>query len=207
MSFPTSGLSEGYIRTHTDGRRWVWKATKGVWQSKASIPTTVIGPTGPAGNGASLQVVSFLQTTQVSQTIYTYDTVVNNISKSITPLGNNSKFLVQVRWIGEVNGAWDVLFNIQMNGTRVNVNGQGRGYGLASPAQSYVVDDNNSTPEMANISTLVSSTSTIGTPITFRLVADSYSNKTMTTNRMTSVSTGSNYERGTSEIIIMEIAS
>lgn len=159
------------------------------------------------GGGKVLQVVSLLRTTQGSQTVSTSDVVVNGLSKAITPLGANSKFLVTVRWVGEVNVAWDVLFNIQMNGTRVNMNGQGRGYGLGSPLQSYIADNNSSTPENCNISTLVSTSSVVGTPITFRLVADSTGAKTMWNNRCFAASTNMAYERGTSEIIITEFKS
>jgi len=157
------------------------------------------------GGGKVLQVVSYLTATQASQTITTTDTVVNGISKAITPLGANSKFLVTVRWVGEVSTAWDAIFNIQMDGTRVNINSQGRGYGLGSPMQSYIADNNDSTPENFNISTLVSTSSVVGTAITFRLVADAHSSRTMWTNRCFNASTNGNYERGTSEIIITEI--
>ena len=156
------------------------------------------------GGGKVLQVVSYLTATQASQTVSTTDVVVNGISKAITPLGANSKFLVTVRWVGEVSSAWDAIFNIQMDGTRVNMNSQGRGYGLGSPVQSYIADNNSSTLENCNISTLVSTSSVVGTAITFRLVADSNGAKTMWTNRCFAISSDA-YEKGTSEIIITEI--
>tara|TARA_R110000822_G_scaffold34579_1_gene98118 strand:+ start:1200 stop:1721 length:522 start_codon:yes stop_codon:yes gene_type:complete len=155
--------------------------------------------------GKVLQVVSYLTATQGSQTVSTVDAVVNGMSKTITPIGANSKFLVTVRWIGEVSNTWDVLFNIQMNGTRVNINGQGRGYGLTVPVISYYASaDNNSTPEAMNMTTLVTSSSVVGTPITFSLVTDTINTATMWSNRCFTLST-TNYEKGTSEIIITEI--
>tara|TARA_R110002074_G_scaffold63582_1_gene152332 strand:+ start:186 stop:752 length:567 start_codon:yes stop_codon:yes gene_type:complete len=152
-------------------------------------------------SGSVLQVVGYVSTAQVSQTITSSDTLVSDISKAITPLGANSKFLVNVRWLGEVTSSHDVSFNIQMDGTRVNVNGGGRMYGLANPVQSYTSINDSSTPENANFQTVVSTSSVIGTAITFRLVADCGSNRTMWTNRCFGVGN----EQGTSEIIITEI--
>ena len=166
--------------------------------TSAGVPASAM----PAGS--VLQMVSYLTATQASQVLDGTDQVVNGITKQITPLGNNSKFLVTVRWFGEVSAAWETPFNIHMDGTRVNINGQGRGYGLGMPNLSYYLSDNNSTPETLNMSTLVSTSSVIGTPITFSLVADTQGTNTMWTNRCFSAS-GANYERGTSEIIVTEI--
>jgi len=167
--------------------------------TSAGVPASAM----PAGS--VLQMVSYLTATQASQVLNGTDQVVNGITKQITPLGNNSKFLVTVRWFGEVSNAWDTTFNIHMDSTRVNINGQGRGYGLAMPQQSSAVgNDNNSTPETLNMSTLVSTSSVIGTPITFSLVADTQATNTMWTNRCYSIS-AVNFERSTSEIIITEI--
>lgn len=167
--------------------------------TSAGVPSSAM----PAGG--VLQMVSYLTATQASQVLNGTDQVVNGITKQITPLGNNSKFLVTVRWFGEVSNAWDTPFNIHMDGVRVNIDGQGRGYGLGIPNQSSAVgNDNNSTPETLNMSTLVSTSSVIGTPITFSLVADTQGTNTMWTNRCYSIS-AINFERGTSEIIVTEI--
>lgn len=157
------------------------------------------------GFGVVLQSINYVTSVQASQTVSTTDVIVNGITVSITPVRSNSNFLVAGRWIGEVNSAWDVLFNIHMDGIRVNVVST-RGYGLVAPAQSYVVDDNNSTPETVNVTTLVTQTTKpAGIPVVFSLVADSNSAKTMWTNRCYNASTSSNYERGTSEILVIEI--
>jgi hypothetical protein len=155
--------------------------------------------------GKVLQVVNVLTTTQASQTLLTSDTQVGLLTKSITPLGANSKFLISARWFGEVANVQDVCFNIQQDGTRVNINGQGRGYGLAMPLLSYYGLDNDSTPENVNFTTLVSTSSAVGTAIVFKVVADhTLSSQTMWNNRCFTASTD-NYERGTSELIITEI--
>ena len=159
-----------------------------------------------ASAGTILQTVSVLTTTQASQTITTSDTQLGLLTKAITPLGANSKFLVYVRWFGEVHSSWNVCFNIQMNGTRVNINSGGRGYALAMPLVTYGVQaDDNSTPENANFQTLVSTSSVIGTAITFRAVVDANVSTTLWNNRCFAT-TSANYERGTSELIITEVA-
>ena len=155
-------------------------------------------------SGSVLQIVGHLSTTQTSQTSSTSDAVVADLSKAITPLGANSKFLIAVRWFGEAGNPHDCLFNIQMNGTRVNVNGGGRGYGLSLPALSYDAD-HSSTPETTSFQTLVSTSSVIGTAITFRLVFDNYGVHTFYTNRTHDLNASSNHELGTSELIITEI--
>ena len=161
--------------------------------------------TFPAGH--ILQVVSVLTTTQASQTITTSDTQVGLLTKTITPKGANSKFLVAVRWFGEVGSAWSTCFNIHQDGTRVNINGQGRGYGLASPLISYGQGANDaSTPENANFSTLVSTSSVIGTDIIFKVVVDAdNSTYTLWNNRTFNAPSTTGNEGGTSELIITEI--
>ena len=155
--------------------------------------------------GSVLQVVSYLTATQGSQTITTSDQIINSITKVITPLGANSKFLVTARWFGEVYGAWDVPFNIHMDGVRVNMNGQGHSYGLAVPAQSFYDGNDSSTPETVNMTTLVSTSSVVGTAITFSLVADGNGTRTIWNNRSWAAPNGTSQEAGTSELIITEI--
>jgi len=158
------------------------------------------------GGGKVLQVVKYLTFNQSSQAITTTDSVVNSMSKTITPLGSNSQFLVSFRWIGEVAGsAWNVLFNIQMNGTRVNINGQGNKYGLASPCQSYINSNDDSTPETVNFQTLVSTNVTAGTPTTFRCVVHASTNSYTLWNNRTVNNTYADSEMGSGELIITEI--
>ena len=154
--------------------------------------------------GSVLQVVSYLTATQGSQTINTTDSIINGITKVITPLGANSKFLVTVRWFGELTAAHDTPFNIHMDGVRVNINGQGRGYGLVMAAQSFYSANDSSTPETVNMSTLVSTSSVVGTAITFSLVADNDASYTLWNNRCFA-GAGNGTEAGTSEMIITEI--
>ena len=172
-----------------------------------TVLTTAGVPSSAMPAGSVLQVVSYLTATQGSQTMTTSDQIINNITKVITPLGANSKFLVTVRWFGEVNAAWNIPFNIHMDGVRVNINGQGRAYGLVMAAQSYgVADNDSSTPETVNMTTLVSTSSVVGTAITFSLVADADNGAhTLWNNRCFSGSGTGTDEAGTSEMIITEI--
>ena len=158
--------------------------------------------------GSVLQVVNFISTAKTSQTIGTSDTLVSDITKSITPLGDNSKFLVNIRWFGEADTGWGTVFNIHMDGTRVNVNGQTNTWtGLAMPLTTYgIVNDIDSTPDTANFSTLVTTSAPAGTALVFKLVASSSTGYTIWTNRVFGNAGGSGYENFTSEIIITEIA-
>lgn len=155
--------------------------------------------------GGVVQIVSYYTAAQTAQTLSTSDQVINSMSKVVTPLGANSKFLVQVRWVGEITSGQDVCFNIQMNGTRVN-SGGGRAFMLGMGMLSYHLSNNDSTPETLNFSTLVSTSSVIGTDITFRLVADcNGGSNTMYSNRCFGAAPSSGTEGGTSELIITEI--
>jgi len=110
---------------------------------------------------------------------------------------------VQVRLFGEGQEIWGIVFNIQMDGIRQNCPNT-RGYGLCTPATGYYLSNDASTPDVANFSTLISTSSVIGTDITFRVVVDADGNKTYWYNRcFDTPSTGA--ECGTSELIITEI--
>ena len=164
--------------------------------SKSGIVGSDIYPAGHI-----LQVVNFSTDTQSSMTTSTSDAVVNGMTKDITPKGANSDFLVTVRWAGESYDVWDKVFNIQMNGARVNVPDNDDETGLAMSTQTYEHDNNSSTPDILNFSTLVKNTSSvIGTDITFRLVTSGPSSATLS-NR--TVVAGN--EIFSSELIITEI--
>lgn len=164
---------------------------------------------GIFSSGHILQVVNKTISTQGSQTLATSDTQIGSgtdFDISITPKGNGSKFFVSARWFGEVDTGWNVVFNVQRDGVRINADGATalNKLGLSVASVSYAVTtDNNSTPEIMHIQTVDSTGSTVGTDITYTLVAAaSGSGKTMWTNRMF----GAAYEFGVSELIVMEIA-
>jgi len=171
----------------------------------AALPQMFDAVSTEVGNivtGRVLQVVSTLTSAQINQAANATDAQLGGLTHTITPLGNNSKFLVTVRWFGEAASGWDICFNIHQDGVRVNSAG-GRGTGLYMPTLSYF-NDNNSTPEIATFSTLVNTSSTIGTPITYTAVVDANGSLSIWTNRTFGAPAG-NFEVGTSEIIIMEV--
>jgi hypothetical protein len=158
----------------------------------------------PAGH--VIQVESYYTATQGSQTVTNSDSIVNSMTKVVTPKGASSKFLVAVRWIGEVNTSYDHLFNIHMNSVRVNCPTT-QGYGLSVAPITYWASDNATTPNALNFQTLVSTSSVIDTDITFSLVVHATTasaSYTMWNNRNFNVPAITN-EAGTSELIITEI--
>jgi len=163
------------------------------------------GDDGVIPSGGVLQVVSHLTAIQGVQTVTTEDTIVNDLSKTIIPKGNNSKFLIFIRWVGEIDYSWDVCFNIHLDGSRININDGSRSYFLSMASTTYEHSNNSSTPEILNFSTLFHSSSSVGVPLKFDLVVDSNANRTLWNNRCFGSATSSGYENGTSEIIIMEI--
>jgi hypothetical protein len=180
-----------------------------VGQGNADNPTEVakITSAGIFSSGHILQVVNKVISTQGSQTIGTTDTQIGtgtDFDISITPKGNGSKFIVTARWFGEVDVGWNVVFNVHRDGVRINTGGStSNKLGLSVATQTYTITDNNSTPEIMHLQTVDSTASTIGTAITYTLVASaSGSGRVMWTNRMFN----SAYEHGISELMVMEIA-
>ena len=162
-------------------------------------------------SGSVLQVVSFNTSSQGSTSSSGTDVTLSpDITKSITPVGTNSKFLIQVRWAGEVTwgASWQSVFNIHRDGSRINAPGTNRWEGLASPGLLYFTSNNDSTGDQMSLSTLDTTGSTAGTVITYRLVwcvSNTSPTYSIYTNR-TIGSTGTNgYEHWSSEMIITEI--
>ena len=154
--------------------------------------------------GHVLQVVSYYTTTESSITVSTSDQIINGMTKVITPLGTASDFLVSVRWMGESEDTWDKNYNIHMNSRRVNVSNTDAYHGLAVAANTYSNGINDSsTPDSLAFSTLVSTSSVIGTDITFSLVTSGNATSVTWSNRCFA---GSANEDFTSELIITEIA-
>lgn len=160
-------------------------------------------------SGSVLQVVSFNTSSQGSTSGGSADVALSpDITKTITPIGNGSDFLIQVRWHGEgTDGAsWNSVFNIHRDGSRINSPGTNGWQGLAVPKLSYYASDFNSTMEGTSFMLLDTTGSTAGTSITYRLVWSTNGTAfTIYTNR-TAGSTGANsHEATSSEIIISEI--
>ena len=156
-----------------------------------------------------LQVVNKTISTQGSQTIGTSDTQVGtgtDFDISITPKGNGSKFIVSARWFGEVAAAWNIVFNIQRDGVRINTDGATAsnrlGLSIATHSYSASATNDSTTPEVMHLQTVDSTGSTVGTLITYTLVAAGSSSYTMWTNRTFTAG----HETGISELTVMEVA-
>ena len=156
-------------------------------------------------SGAVIQVVNLVYSTQSSMTIGTTDTAITGMNLNITPLGAGSKFRIDVRLFGEVAGAWETVFNIHRGAARINTTSNLNYHGLSMMTQSYGAASNDSTtPEIMHLATIDSTGSTVGTTLTYILVASSSATRTLWINRSFS-SPSATAETGVSEIIITEI--
>ena len=182
--------------------------TSGIIQLQSGGTTkATVNSSGLTSPGHVIQVVNKVISTQGSQSVGTTDTQVGtgtDFDLSITPKGAGSKFVVSARWFGEVNNAWNVVFNIQRDGVRINADGATalNTLGLSVATLTYFASDDSSTPEVMHVQTVDSTGSTIGTAITYTLVVSSTISPTLWTNR----TFGGLGEYGVSELTIMEVA-
>jgi hypothetical protein len=157
-----------------------------------------------------LQTVNKVVSTQGSQTINATDSQIGSgtdFDISITPLGSGSKFIISVRWFGEVNNPQDVVFNLQRDGTRINTTSNNAWHGLSMPCINYGAANNfSSTPEIMYLQTVDSTGSTVGSAITYTLVATSDASETLYTNRAQGSAGANAYESGISELQVVEIS-
>ncbi len=152
-----------------------------------------------------LQVVNLVYSTQSSLTIGTSDTNITGMNLSITPKGAGSKFRIDVRLFGETYASWSTIFNIHRGSTRINTTGNELYHGLSMMTQTYGSGtDRGSTPEILHLTTVDSTGSSVGTAITYTLVASADSPYTLFINRCYTAPANI-YESGISEIIITEI--
>ena len=179
--------------------------------SLPAIPGSIVsGKVGQTNlpSGSSLQVQSSLFTSFNTVTLdLGYWSNVPDMAVNITPIRSNSKFKIDVRWGGEVAGAWDIVFALSRNGTVIGIPSQeGTRMGaVGMPLQTYIDDDNNSTLEYSCFS-YIDQPNTSAT-ITYRLIAKAWSSRTLYTG--ITVNTGAtdiSYERISTEIIVTEIA-
>jgi len=163
-----------------------------------------------AGVGKTLQVVSKLVTAQYVQALAAnVETEVAGagvFTLQITPKGNGSKFKIYVRHFGEIATSWDCVYNVHRDGIRINAQSGDTWSGLGMGAQTYgAAVDNNSTPEIMQLTTLDVSGSTTGTVITYKVMVTQNVATTQYTNRCLGSTGAVGGETGSSEIIIEEI--
>lgn len=184
--------------------------------STASMPAVVASRvSGTLSNsylpsGTILQVQSSLNQTYNSATVdLGYWTTVPSMSVNITPIRANSYFKIDVRWGGEVTGAWDVVFAISRNGIIVGTPTQeGTRMGaVGMPQQSYIDPDDNSTLEYSCYSYIDQQPTPSLATITYAMVSKAWSARTLYTGSVVTYTTdAANYERISTEIIVTEIA-
>jgi hypothetical protein len=157
-------------------------------------------------SGSVLQIKNTLYQSYNSMTIDNgwYD--IPSMNVTITPIGVNSKFRIDVRWFGEVVSAWDCVFGIMRNGNLINMPTQeGTRFGaIAMPLQSYIDDNNDSTPEYVCFSTIDYPYTT--SQLTYKLVIKAWSSRTLWNGRVFSSSATGPYEQGSMEITVTEYA-
>ena len=181
-----------------------------------TVLTTAGVPSSAMPAGSVLQVVNFVTTDKgsvIAATAAPNTLPSPNIYKAITPVGNNSKFLVQVRWNGEVShgGQWNAGWNILRDGNRINSSGNDPWDSIQSFTLNYTAVDNDSTGEGMTTFVLDTTGSTSGVSTTYQLAFSNNNSGTLTvfTNRCFNDSTANGatgYENWSSEMIITEIA-
>lgn len=137
-------------------------------------------------------------------------TDITGLSATIKPSSINSKILVVVRWFGELSNAgtiWDSMFGLKRNGSPIgNPIGSGvRQSGMASNTSTYNHGaDANSTAEVVQYYYIDSPNTT--EPVTYQATFLVRSAITLFTNRTVGdLDTAASYERGTSNIFLMEL--
>lgn len=134
---------------------------------------------------------------------------ISGLSASIKPSSVNSKILVVVRWFGELSVAqsiWNSMFGIKRNGSPIGnpINAGVRQAGMASNTSTYNHGaDVDSTPEVVQYYYIDSP----GTesPVTYQATVLCYDTLTLYTNRVVNNTDTAPYERGTSNIFLMEL--
>lgn len=157
--------------------------------------------------GSVVQFQSTLFTgTSYNQNINSIHQRIIGLSVSITPKQQNSKIRIDVRWGGEGQQVYNIMFNILRNGVPINlpdVNGTSH-RGLAMPSLTYDLQNNASTPETCTFFTVDTHNST--SAITYDLAVIGDGNDTLWTGRVFNSSNTSLYERLSCEITATEIA-
>jgi len=160
--------------------------------------------------GSVLQVVDTYFTTPVSQSMT--GAAVNNITglqATIQPTSTSSRILIFVRCFGEhgTDGMnWESMFGITRDGTAIGLPAQPGSnlLGMSMASLSHYSANADSTPENVFYN-YIDSPGTTST-VTYRAYYTPQSTETLYTNRTVNAATTVGFERGTSSIILMEIA-
>ena len=156
--------------------------------------------------GEVIQTITLDVTAQTNQGTSANSMIdVSNMAITITPKKANSKIIIQMRWVGELNptdASWNGVFGCSRNGTQINRTGT-TSSGITPAALSYFAGDANSTLESASY--FITDTPNTTSPLTYRVTWLTSTNGSIWTNR-TFGNPGQDYETGTSAMIVTEIA-
>jgi len=161
---------------------------------------------GQPNLGKILQVIQTYYDTPTSQSISAQNyTNITGMSATITPSSTNSRILIHARWFGENSTTWDGGFGLKRNGTIIGAppSPGSRAALMTQGSLSYFADDNNSTPETAQLWYVDSPSSTSST--TYTMWYSNNNSMTLYTNRTYGDTDVFNYERGTCAMILMEV--
>ena len=173
-----------------------------------------IHSSGAVGMPGSIAQVSNVYITEPSSQSIPSDNSYNNItnmSLSITSKLPNSKFYIISRWFGEFNAqsaAYNTMWSFKRNGTVLGQPPQPGSVtiGIHMAAISYWANDADSTPETIVFDYVDAPELPIGSTITYDVCVSANQASKLYNNRCTNATTSGGYERGTSSIVIMEIA-
>lgn len=172
------------------------------WQTTAGVPVQTI-----------LQVVRTYYDTPTSQSVSALtDTPITGLSVNITPRSTNSRFFIFGRWYGETSSAnpHDHVYYFKRGSAAISVQTTGLGSrpaGMTTVSTNYHETsgwNNDSTPEAVHMFT-IDSPATLS-QVTYSIACKYQSAGTLYTNRTVSDADNNGNERGTSEIIVMEIS-
>ena len=161
---------------------------------------------GQPNLGKILQVIQTYYTTPTSQSIaaQTY-TDITGMSATITPSSTNSRIIIHARWFGENSTNWDGGFGLKRNGTIIGAppSPSTRAALMTQGSIGYPGDNNDSTPETAQLWYVDSPSSTSST--TYTMWYSNNSSMTLYINRTYGDTDAFSYERGTCAMILMEV--
>lgn len=161
--------------------------------------------------GSILQVVqTHVITTSSQSTSASTRAEISGLSVNITPITADSDMLIFARWCGEhsdVNN-YNTVFGIRRDSTDIGnpATAGSRPLGITTLAQNFYMANASSTPDIANWFFKDESRSSGTSQITYKATFQCAHAGTLYNQRTVVDGDGSDYERLTSSIIIMEVA-
>lgn len=179
--------------------------------SKIDVANMLTGtiPVDNAKSGSILQVQSTLVTSPFQQSISAQtDTAITNMSVNITPSATSNKIMIMARLVGELSTSnnYDIMYFILRGSTKINSGDADgvRNTGIIPQSHGFYDANASSTMDSGNMFTIDSSHNSTS-QLTYHIGIGANTAATFNVNRTVSTSNSYNVERGSSEIIAMEI--